>query len=746
MVILILFFSLLLYIFCLPSGWGAFNIFNTWDGLEYLLCSNLLGIDHPPGHPFYILMGKLFSLLPIGSAAFRMNLMSAVFGAGTVVLIFMITEFILSVSFKLKNKALLKAAAAFTALVFALSRVWWTHCVIIEIYGLYLFLLSLGIYFVCLWIDKGGLWRLYLAASIFGLALAASLFSAATFVLSFVVFLFILNYFQQDPRLQAREWLKIFGLIIMGLFFYLYYPLMAGHTLFIQSMNYVTPNKVGSLPWLFWYISGKAWTGEGMFSVNRIFWNMPNYFSHLGSNFTYASFILALISLIHFSRKIFLQISQKPGKKRVLSSDIKIFLFLVITYSIVTLPQLMLQDVSNPGSTTYIYVANFYLPSFLIFIVFCGIGLGSMVDYLISKDLLLRLIKMFNKAGVITDKAKRMWFLLFIYSLLIIPVTLFSLNFNICNLRGKNEAYVIAKDMLGEVPSGSIIVSKLIYQLISTYFSRIEPISPEKNIDFINPDIISKDIIRAGEETLPMVLREKKLKEIIGKYVKEKRPIYISGDSVDQDKAPEFPFISDVYLETPDPRKFLHSSLGAKLPITELILYKVKGFHKARIIAAAPNYEAKGIANDGDFSGILELLGYDAIKEPQKIGRERISLKFYWKVLEEPKEDLLGVFVVCDSGFHRLNAEGMTGYYTVGGDYGASKWKKGALMEEEATFYIPNLPFGKYYLALGLLKGNGKSISYFPASYGRKFDFVLLMPFGIGAPTQTTGHPLEARL
>ncbi|MCL5256242.1 MAG: DUF2723 domain-containing protein, partial [Chloroflexi bacterium] len=43
-----------------------------------------LGIPHPTGYPTYVLLGKLFSYLPFGDLAYRLNVMSAVFAAGTV--------------------------------------------------------------------------------------------------------------------------------------------------------------------------------------------------------------------------------------------------------------------------------------------------------------------------------------------------------------------------------------------------------------------------------------------------------------------------------------------------------------------------------------------------------------------------------------------------------------------------------------------------------------------------------------
>ncbi len=48
------------------------------DSGEFQLVSFVLGIAHPPGYPLYTLLGKLFTLVPLGDAAYRVSLLSAV--------------------------------------------------------------------------------------------------------------------------------------------------------------------------------------------------------------------------------------------------------------------------------------------------------------------------------------------------------------------------------------------------------------------------------------------------------------------------------------------------------------------------------------------------------------------------------------------------------------------------------------------------------------------------------------------
>ena len=68
--------ALTIYLVTLPPDltWAHYG----YDGGELITASVTLGVPHPPGYPLYILWGKLFSYLPLGTIAYRYNLFSAV--------------------------------------------------------------------------------------------------------------------------------------------------------------------------------------------------------------------------------------------------------------------------------------------------------------------------------------------------------------------------------------------------------------------------------------------------------------------------------------------------------------------------------------------------------------------------------------------------------------------------------------------------------------------------------------------
>jgi len=111
------------------------------DSLEFQLVCPTLGIAHPTGYPLYTLLGKFFTLIPIGDAAYRVNLMSAFFAALTVVFTYLIVRMLTDNSL----------SAFFASLAIAVSSVFWSQAVIAEVYSLNAFFTALVVYLLLKW-------------------------------------------------------------------------------------------------------------------------------------------------------------------------------------------------------------------------------------------------------------------------------------------------------------------------------------------------------------------------------------------------------------------------------------------------------------------------------------------------------------------------------------------------------------------------------------------------------------------
>ena len=67
-----------------------------WDTSEYIAAAYTLGLPHPPGNPFFVLIGRVFAVLPIApNVAMRVNILAALCSAGAAGMWFLITERVL---------------------------------------------------------------------------------------------------------------------------------------------------------------------------------------------------------------------------------------------------------------------------------------------------------------------------------------------------------------------------------------------------------------------------------------------------------------------------------------------------------------------------------------------------------------------------------------------------------------------------------------------------------------------------
>ncbi len=105
------------------------------DGGELITAAFTLGIPHPPGYPTYVILGKLFLLWPFGTAAYRLNLFSAVCVATSVA----ISSQFSAMSSQQVGKG---DAPVVAALCLAFAPLVWGQAVITEVYGLNLLLVA----------------------------------------------------------------------------------------------------------------------------------------------------------------------------------------------------------------------------------------------------------------------------------------------------------------------------------------------------------------------------------------------------------------------------------------------------------------------------------------------------------------------------------------------------------------------------------------------------------------------------
>src|SRR3954447_9188921 len=172
---------------------------------------SVLGIGHPTGYPTYMMLTHLFTYLPLGDPAYRINLASAVYGVAAVLVVYL-------VGLRLCNRAV---AAAAGALAFGLSGTFWSQAVITEVYTLEALLVALVILVLLVWRETRADRYLLLSAFLAGLSLTHHLTSVLLVpgALAFVLL--------TDRHVFSRVglMLKSFGLFLTGLLPFLYLPM-----------------------------------------------------------------------------------------------------------------------------------------------------------------------------------------------------------------------------------------------------------------------------------------------------------------------------------------------------------------------------------------------------------------------------------------------------------------------------------------------------------------------------------------
>ncbi len=129
-----------------------------WDCGEFIASSYILGVPHPPGAPFYLIIGKIFSLIPFhADIGFRVNMISVLSSSFTILFLYLIiTQLIRSYQGTIEeqfDKFIVCGAALIGALTLAFSYTFWFNAVEAEVYAPSMLFTSATLWLALRWFE-----------------------------------------------------------------------------------------------------------------------------------------------------------------------------------------------------------------------------------------------------------------------------------------------------------------------------------------------------------------------------------------------------------------------------------------------------------------------------------------------------------------------------------------------------------------------------------------------------------------
>ena len=177
-----------------------------WDCGEFIATSHTLGVPHPPGSPLFLIIGRVFSMIPFSpDIAFRVNLISVFVSALAVMLLYLIIVKVIAHwrgGIKENSDVIIAFGGALVgALTFAFTDSHWFNAVEAEVYSMSTFFTAIVVWLILHWSEraeeKGNERYILIIAYMIGLAIGIHLLNLLA-----LPFIALIIYF----RKQSFKW------------------------------------------------------------------------------------------------------------------------------------------------------------------------------------------------------------------------------------------------------------------------------------------------------------------------------------------------------------------------------------------------------------------------------------------------------------------------------------------------------------------------------------------------------------
>lgn len=221
------------------------------DSGELTVAAWSLGNAHPPGFPLYLMLTHLFTMLPAGSIAWRVNLASAFFAALAAAAMALAAG---EVARRRDDDDPLRTGAVmlFAGLSFAFSRTLWGYATVAEVYALHAFLMATVFALMLAWRPTHRNGFLYAAALTFGLGLGVHHVTIGLCIAGIAALVWLTA---GTAFFRSRQLAVCAALAVAALLVYVYLPLAASHH---PPLNWGDPSTLGRV---IDHITGKQYRG-----------------------------------------------------------------------------------------------------------------------------------------------------------------------------------------------------------------------------------------------------------------------------------------------------------------------------------------------------------------------------------------------------------------------------------------------------------------------------------------------------
>lgn len=327
------------------------------DSGQLITAAAVLGVCHPSGYPILSLVGNLFTLIPKGSVAWRVNLSSAIAASFAALILYLICRrLFLTTRPSSKPAAELTATAA--AVAFGLSKGFWSQAVVTEAYTFNALASALTVYAGFKFLAASEVRWGYFAAFAAGLALGAH---TSSVVVTAPLAGYIAWRTRRLPSLKTACF--TISLFLLGTAVYLYLPLRASQG---PPLNWGDPR---TLKLAYYHITRHAYGGPRLERLEFFPYHLREFAGYVFKEFGIPGTVAGLVG---FAAALYLR--RRPWDLFAIT--------LVITGPITVLTLVLLLQGHQIGE-----IHIWYIPFFMVAAPFVGLGMFAVAELVRGRGL-----------------------------------------------------------------------------------------------------------------------------------------------------------------------------------------------------------------------------------------------------------------------------------------------------------------------------------------------------------------------